>query len=71
VINARGEVAGGNAAQRRKKLEADGVVFLQDGRVDLDQYLWLPDDAGSGCGASAGKEPRDRDQHDGADHGHD
>ena len=55
VINARGEVSGGAAQRRRKKLEADGVVFLPDGRVDLDRYLWLPDD-GSGSDASAGEE---------------
>ncbi len=42
VVNARGEVSGGAAATRRKLLEADGVVFLSDGRVDLDRYLWLP-----------------------------
>jgi methylated-DNA-protein-cysteine methyltransferase-like protein len=44
VINARGEVAGGASAARRKRLEADGVRFLPDGRVDLDRYLWLPDE---------------------------
>jgi methylated-DNA-protein-cysteine methyltransferase related protein len=55
VINARGEVSGGEAARRRKKLEADGVLFLPDGRVDLDRYLWLPDDH-SGSDASAGKQ---------------
>ena len=69
VINAQGQVSGGHARLRRKQLEADGVVFLQDGRVDLDQYLWLPDAAGSGCGATTGKEPRDGDQDDRADHG--
>jgi methylated-DNA-protein-cysteine methyltransferase-like protein len=54
VINARGEVsAGGDANLRRTQLEADGIVFLQDGRVDLDRYLWLPDAAGSGCGAAS------------------
>lgn len=42
VINSRGEVSGAQAAMRRKKLEADGVVFSPDGRVDLDVYLWLP-----------------------------
>jgi len=43
VINARGEVSGGQAGVRRKQLEADGVAFLPGGRVDLDRYLWLPD----------------------------
>ena len=52
VINARGEVSGGQTMRRRKQLKADGVVFLQDGRVDLDRCLWLPNAAGSGCGAT-------------------
>jgi len=43
VVNARGEIAGGAASTRRKQLEADGVVLLPDGRVDLDRYLWLPE----------------------------
>jgi methylated-DNA-protein-cysteine methyltransferase related protein len=52
VINARGEVSGGEAVRRRRQLEADGVAFLADGRVDLDRYLWLP----SGSDAAAGEE---------------
>lgn len=56
VINARGEISpGGDAHRRKKALEADGVVFLQDGRVDLERYLWLPE-SGSGNGAAAGKQ---------------
>src|SRR5438270_2752228 len=47
VINARGELSGGAAfggyAVQRARLEADGVEFLADGRVDLDRYLWLPE----------------------------
>jgi methylated-DNA-protein-cysteine methyltransferase-like protein len=43
VVNARGGVSGGYSTQRRKKLEAEGVVFLPDGRIDLERYLWLPD----------------------------
>jgi methylated-DNA-protein-cysteine methyltransferase related protein len=46
VINARGELSGGPSfggyAVQRKKLEAEGVVFMEDGRVDLEQYLWIP-----------------------------
>jgi methylated-DNA-protein-cysteine methyltransferase related protein len=46
VINARGELSGGPAfggyAVQRARLEADGVEFLADGRVDLDRFLWLP-----------------------------
>jgi methylated-DNA-protein-cysteine methyltransferase-like protein len=46
VINARGELSGGPAfggyAVQRALLEAEGVQFLADGRVDLDRFLWLP-----------------------------
>jgi methylated-DNA-protein-cysteine methyltransferase-like protein len=46
VINARGELSGGPAfggyEVQRAKLEAEGVQFLPDGRIDLERYLWLP-----------------------------
>jgi methylated-DNA-protein-cysteine methyltransferase-like protein len=42
VVNARGGVSGGYALLRRKQLEAEGVVFMQDGRIDLERYLWMP-----------------------------
>ncbi|HEY2596007.1 MAG TPA: MGMT family protein [Chloroflexota bacterium] len=46
VVNALGDIPGGHASPRyrmhRKKLEAEAVVFGQDGRVDLERYLWLP-----------------------------
>ena len=45
VINARGELSGsasGGVAVRRAQLEAEGVQFLADGRIDLERYLWLP-----------------------------
>ena len=46
VVNARGDIPGGHASRRyrvhRTKLEAEGVVFDQDGRIDLERYLWLP-----------------------------
>ena len=46
VINARGELSGrhafGAAEVQRKRLEAEGVIFNEDGRVDLERYLWLP-----------------------------
>jgi methylated-DNA-protein-cysteine methyltransferase-like protein len=46
VINARGEVSGGGGGVvRRARLEAEGVAFDADGRVDLDGYLWLPGEA--------------------------
>jgi methylated-DNA-protein-cysteine methyltransferase-like protein len=48
VINARGELSGGAAFGgyhvQRARLEAEGVTFEPDGRVDLDRYLWLPPD---------------------------
>jgi len=48
VINAQGDIPGGRASPRyrlhRKKLEAEGVVFTLDGRIDLERYLWLPTD---------------------------
>lgn len=49
VINARGELSGGRAfggyGMQRKLLEAEGVSFTADGRIDLEQYLWLPSSA--------------------------
>ena len=46
VINARGELSGGPAfggyEVQRARLEAEGVQFLPDGRIDLERYLWLP-----------------------------
>ena len=67
VINARGELSGGPAfggyAVQRKKLEVEGVVFMHDGRVDLERYLWLPREVSDSSADSAtGEEPRDRDQ---------
>lgn len=48
VINSRGELSGaaafGGYAVQRARLEAEAVAFLADGRVDLEVYLWLPDD---------------------------
>ena len=76
VINARGELSGGPAfggyAVQRKKLEAEGVAFLGDGRVDLERYLWLPNEVSDAVADSAtGEQPRDRDQHDRPEHSHD
>jgi methylated-DNA-protein-cysteine methyltransferase-like protein len=45
VINARGELSGsasGGIEVRRAQLEAEGVLFMADGRIDLERYLWLP-----------------------------
>ncbi len=49
VINMRGEISGAfdGRETRRALLKAEGVRFLEDGRVDLDRHLWLPDEAGS------------------------
>lgn len=46
VINAQGilspsEVFGGDGIQR-ERLEKEGVLFLKNGRVDLNQCLWAP-----------------------------
>ncbi|MDQ6670075.1 MAG: MGMT family protein [Chloroflexota bacterium] len=47
VINVRGELSAASAfggyEVLRARLEAEGVSFLADGRVDLDRHLWLPD----------------------------
>ena len=44
VINARGEISTGHrtdaAATQRVLLEGEGVVFDQQGRVDLAKYQW-------------------------------
>ena len=46
VIRATGELPGGSAcggfAVHRARLQAEGVHFLDSGRVDLDRHLWLP-----------------------------
>jgi O-6-methylguanine DNA methyltransferase len=46
VINARGELSGRHAFGaediQRRRLEAEGVEFDAEGRVELDRYLWLP-----------------------------
>ncbi len=44
VVNSKGEVAlhfafGGSTAQRML-LEEEGIVFEQNGRIDLVKYLW-------------------------------
>lgn len=48
VINARGEISysasrnGGDVLQRLR-LEAEGVMFSEAGRIDLARYQWLDD----------------------------
>lgn len=42
VVRADGSIAGGlYADMRRTLLEAEGVVFLPDGRVDMKACRWL------------------------------
>lgn len=47
VVNRFGECSGsfafGGGQVQRALLEADGAVFLPDGRVDLKRCLWQPD----------------------------
>ena len=47
VIREDGTIAGGEYAPlRRAMLEAEGVPFTQDGRVDIDRCRWQPGEAG-------------------------
>jgi methylated-DNA-protein-cysteine methyltransferase-like protein len=42
VVMADGRITGGDyAAQRRALLQAEGVAFLADGRVDMENSGWL------------------------------
>lgn len=47
VVNREGRLSGGWAFGspdiQRDLLEAEGVTFLPDGRVDLERHLWKPD----------------------------
>lgn len=46
VINSKGELSGswafGQKGRMRSMLEAEGIVFTSDGRVDLKRYGWDP-----------------------------
>lgn len=46
VINSKGELSGswafGEQGRMRQLLEAEGIVFSADGRVDLKRYGWEP-----------------------------
>jgi methylated-DNA-protein-cysteine methyltransferase-like protein len=46
VINSKGELSGswafGQQGKMRQMLEAEGIVFSAEGRVDLKQYGWDP-----------------------------
>lgn len=47
VVNRKGELSGafafGGMGEQRKLLEAEGIVFNEDGTVDLEKYLWEPE----------------------------
>ncbi|MHB0868269.1 MAG: MGMT family protein [Chloroflexota bacterium] len=57
VINREGKLTGGWAfgspEVQRGLLEAEGVSFLADGRVDLEKHLWRPE----GCRPDTGEQP--------------
>ena len=46
VINSKGELSGswafGQKGRMRQLLEAEGITFTEDGRVDLKRYGWDP-----------------------------
>src|SRR5881275_3514440 len=46
VINSKGELTGswafGQKGRMRQLLEAEGVAFTEDGKVDLKRYGWDP-----------------------------
>lgn len=47
VVNREGKLSGGWAfggpEVQRRLLEVEGITFLEDGRVDMERHLWLPD----------------------------
>jgi methylated-DNA-protein-cysteine methyltransferase-like protein len=44
VVMRDGSVTGGVGSEMRKALlREEGVVFLDDGRVDMDRHRWEPD----------------------------
>ncbi len=50
IINAKGGIsapanASGKGLLQRELLEAEGIVFRQDGTVDLETCRWFPPDA--------------------------
>jgi methylated-DNA-protein-cysteine methyltransferase related protein len=52
VVNREGRTPGdwafGGGGAQRALLEAEGVRFLPDGRVDMESHLWLPDEVVEG-----------------------
>ena len=47
IINAKGEISF-TAGDQRGLLEAEGVEFSLNGKVDLATYRWFPDDVVDG-----------------------
>lgn len=44
VVRNDGSIAGGSFTElRRTLLEAEGIPFLPDGRVDMEKCRWFPD----------------------------
>ena len=47
VINAQGACSTGKVVlphdKQRRMLEAEGVIFNERGRCDLEKYLWIPE----------------------------
>ena len=42
VVNAQGRISIDDVARQRALLEAEGVIFDESGRIDLDRYRWTP-----------------------------
>lgn len=46
VVNRNGELSGafafGGLEEQRRLLEAEGIIFEDCGRIDLQRYLWKP-----------------------------
>jgi methylated-DNA-protein-cysteine methyltransferase-like protein len=44
VVNRNGEITSGFAFggldEQRRMLEAEGIIFNEDGKINLDEYLW-------------------------------
>jgi methylated-DNA-protein-cysteine methyltransferase-like protein len=40
VVNAQGRISIDDAARQRRLLEAEGIIFDKEGRIDLNRYRW-------------------------------
>jgi O-6-methylguanine DNA methyltransferase len=47
VVNQRGELSGSGRFESpyamQERLEAEGIDFRPDGRIDMEKHLWIPD----------------------------